>query len=483
MQHTGHYTISQQQSQAFAELSGDYNPLHVDAVYARRLQFGRPVIHGIHHLLSAWNAVDTSSLFPDNASNIWLSKLTASFPNPVRWGQMIEYRAELFPEQHAAVISAFCEDQKILALKLQFSEGYELPQYSLLPTCPPKLESLNLDFPPKGHSGQCQLHLDQSRAAKLFPGLMRYMPPQQLAQIIACTRIVGMQCPGLNSIFSGIQLHFSSDFSGDNKDAVHYSVAYSDKRVNMVNIAVDSAGMKGKLNTFFRPAPVQQPTYTEISSIITDSRFANQRALVIGGSRGIGETTAKLLCAGGADVIITYNQGREEAEKVAKEINAGNGHCQIAAFDVNTVSTQSLIVFKEQLLPTHIYYFASPHITANRATAWNQALFDYFARFYLEAFSSLVALYAEHTSPTSNPVTYFYPSSVFVEKPEKGFAEYAVAKGAGEVLCKQLSVKYPHFTFLAPRLPRMSTDQTSSIIPIKCESVLDVMRGELNNVK
>ncbi|HNC74922.1 MAG TPA: MaoC/PaaZ C-terminal domain-containing protein, partial [Elusimicrobiota bacterium] len=36
---------------AFARLSGDANPLHVDPAAARRLLFGRAVVHGVHGVL------------------------------------------------------------------------------------------------------------------------------------------------------------------------------------------------------------------------------------------------------------------------------------------------------------------------------------------------------------------------------------------------------------------------------------------------
>ena len=36
---------------AFAELSGDFNPLHMDPILARRLLFGMQVVHGLHTLL------------------------------------------------------------------------------------------------------------------------------------------------------------------------------------------------------------------------------------------------------------------------------------------------------------------------------------------------------------------------------------------------------------------------------------------------
>src|SRR5690606_25711532 len=198
-------------------------------------------------------------------------------------------------------------------------------------------------FPLTHDSGQCQLYLDQSLGKQLFPNLMRYVSPQQLAQIIACTRIVGMKCPGLSSIFAGIRLNFNADIagSGGGEDEIRFSVTYRDERVKMLKIDVEGKGMKGMLDTFLRPAPVKQPSYAEVCATVTGSRFATQRALVVGGSRGVGEITAKLLSAGGADVIITYHQGLEEAENVTKEIIDGGGRCRAVSLDTNALSEES----------------------------------------------------------------------------------------------------------------------------------------------
>src|ERR1017187_2103326 len=50
----------------FAAVSGDCNPMHVDALMARRTQAGAPVVHGIHLLL--WALDSLAAVQPDLAS-------------------------------------------------------------------------------------------------------------------------------------------------------------------------------------------------------------------------------------------------------------------------------------------------------------------------------------------------------------------------------------------------------------------------------
>jgi 3-oxoacyl-[acyl-carrier protein] reductase len=59
-----------------------------------------------------------------------------------------------------------------------------------------------------------------------------------------------------------------------------------------------------------------------------------RRALITGGSGGIGAAIARKLAAAGCDVLVHANSNIERAEKVAVEIRAGGGRARALAFDV-----------------------------------------------------------------------------------------------------------------------------------------------------
>ena len=48
--------------QWFGNLSGDVNPVHMDAGAARRTMFGRPIVHGMHQTLRTLDALASAGL-------------------------------------------------------------------------------------------------------------------------------------------------------------------------------------------------------------------------------------------------------------------------------------------------------------------------------------------------------------------------------------------------------------------------------------
>jgi glucose 1-dehydrogenase len=60
-----------------------------------------------------------------------------------------------------------------------------------------------------------------------------------------------------------------------------------------------------------------------------------QKALVRGGSSGIGEALARYLAASGAAVAINYHSEAESAQKIVDDIKAANGEAYAIQADVS----------------------------------------------------------------------------------------------------------------------------------------------------
>jgi NAD(P)-dependent dehydrogenase (short-subunit alcohol dehydrogenase family) len=218
--------------------------------------------------------------------------------------------------------------------------------------------------------------------------------------------------------------------------------------------------MAGSIKAFVRPQPQQQAQYLSLKHLIEANEFTGQRALVVGGSRGLGEVAAKILCSGGAQVKITYYQGKDDADRIVDEITSNGGAAGSFHLDVLNPGLNFSEAGLNGWNPTHLYYFATPFISAALKGAFSPALFTKFCNCYVAGF-----LHTVQPLQRRGLRNIFYPSTVFIDDPPANMGEYAAAKMAGEMVCRFLQKNYAGMTIHVPRLPRMATDQTVSLWP------------------
>ncbi|MBT3764397.1 MAG: SDR family oxidoreductase [Rhodospirillales bacterium] len=79
------HTISQDDLNTFAALTGDFNPIHIDAEYARTTSFGKPIVHGM--LTSSFISTMIGMLLPGRGA-LWMEQ-TLKFTRPAFVGDSI----------------------------------------------------------------------------------------------------------------------------------------------------------------------------------------------------------------------------------------------------------------------------------------------------------------------------------------------------------------------------------------------------------
>ena len=310
-----------------------------------------------------------------------------------------------------------------------------------------------------------------------FPAAAVWLGGGRLTALTCCSRLVGMVCPGLHSIFNRLDVDFIDD--RDPWEGLQFCVTNVDLRFRNVRMAVRGRGISGILVATARRPPTSQPSMSEIAGSIEAGSFAGAKALVVGGSRGLGELTGKILAAGGADVLITYATGRADfGDRVAAEVVAWGRNCE--AFQYDALRPAALQLADRINSVTHCYYFATPAIFRPSGCAFTRDRFHEFLRFYVDGFYDLcAALRAQAKSGTR----VFYPSSVAVRDRPLGMTEYAMAKAAGEVLCDEINQSFTRIGIVHSRLPRVATDQTTSLLSGEVNAAIDVMLPLIERVQ
>ena len=338
---------------------------------------------------------------------------------------------------------------------------------------PAPAEARDLSFDAMaGMSGRLAFASPPDAIAAMFPAASGWLGQRRVAALGATTLLVGMVCPGLHSIYAGLTAETCDEPVPE--DRLSFRVTATEPRFRSARMAVAGGGLAGEVQGYLRTAPTPQASVRDLADVVEPGEFSGATALIIGGSRGLGEVAAKLLAAGGARVAISYRVGAAEAEAVAQEIRSAGGACETLAYDVSLPAEPQLAGLGAA--PTHAYYFATPTIYRAQAALFARARLDAFLNVYVEGFLNL----AEALRARRRDVSLFYPSSVFVAERPRGMLEYAMAKAAGETLCAEMNQAWPPLHVTVDRLPRLRTDQTASVIgaspPSPADRLLTVVR-------
>ena len=113
-------SFTQEYQRRFAALSGDFNPMHVDAIAARRTLFGVPVVHGVH--LLCW-ALD-SWLGSRGPAKTALERLTANFTRGVLVGEAASVAVGQDEEEFALRVQSGQSDRASIQGKLGAALDY-----------------------------------------------------------------------------------------------------------------------------------------------------------------------------------------------------------------------------------------------------------------------------------------------------------------------------------------------------------------------
>ncbi|MEX0729868.1 MAG: SDR family oxidoreductase [Aquisalimonadaceae bacterium] len=347
---------------AFAALTGDRSSLHVDDAVARRSRYRRRVAHGMLPLASL-----AMIQLEHPQGHIRFQRLKGRFLRPLWPGEQVSMRIEIAPaEGDLRTFSATLVKLSDASILTRVTGAYRVVS---APGAPSRAESAA-----SGFCDETLVELDQGMDALegrreslrwrphdaaltafaveiLGPmGVELAVPPcPNLIATLMMSPLVGMRLPGRRATFLSFDLAFKSDISMATGCEITGTVTHRQPAADLMKADVEvrdgvDTVATGALETLVNPPPSRMPSCAELSASALDLGLTGKVAVVVGGSRGIGETTAKLLALLGARVTLTYFRGRNDAERIVAEIREHGGVADCALCDVRDETQVSALM-------------------------------------------------------------------------------------------------------------------------------------------
>lgn len=427
---------------AFAAASHDVSPLHVDAEYARRTSFGRPVVHGVRALLGAMSFVA-----PRGEA---LAKITADFQGPVF--EDVPCTVSIDDKGAKVKVSVHDGTRLLMRATLVFAAGTPA---ELAPSTAARPRTIARgDVVEVGPAVNGLYAPERAGVDALVDRLglrARGIASGHVAAMMAGSYVVGMERPGEQALFSRLQLSFGNAAPA----AIRADVTSFDDRFQMIEMEVELCGAKGEIRALVRPRPLEIDAARIEAAIGTSAPLAGRTAVVIGAGRGLGAAIALALAKAGARVVGTYAAAKESADRLAAldarlslvQADASSGESAARIGDALGDAPIDLIVLSASppVLPLGVSRATSDRVRAFVDSSLAMALVP------------LVGLGAR----LAKGAAIVGISSTYATEPPEDFAHYAAAKGALEGLLRGFA-KDRGAPLVIVRPPRVLTDMTNT---------------------
>lgn len=431
--------INERLQYEFAELSGDFNPLHVDQEFSRRSVYGAPVVHGVHLLLAALEQIGF-----DSTQRITF--LEAEFRSAVLVGEPFSVEITSVNSMRKILLTSKKRVCAVFQIRTEQTTPIEPPPNNAYDSAK-CAESIGLDDALLVQGVDTGV-VSAMSIKRFFPNLSQHLIHSDIDLLLMMTRTIGMKCPGSRALFRSFNWTL---IPKHNQDAKTYRVSKIDRRFDLVEIEFMANSVVAKALAKVRQAPVHQPSSEFIQSFVSTNEFIGVRSLVIGGSRGLGELAVRILSCGGADVLFTYFKGESDSKKLASSLR-GNVNCRFFdARNPDEIAIKDFLSFR----PTHLFYFATPTIQRQFAKEFNESLYQDFRIIFLDGFRTLCTRLSLSSA--------LFPSTTFIDTREPGFDEYIQAKLDGEEFCETFR-QGSNVAVYCDRLPPLVTDQTTELL-------------------
>ncbi len=325
--------------EAFAALSGDRNALHLDAAFARRSRYRERVAHG---MLATAHLARLTNHFPGRA--LRFRRLEGRFEAPIPLPTTLALEVELDSRGFEARWTTG-EGRLVLTAAGEFDlvaapVGVGRGDGCLLAAPIEELDRQAADL--ENAREVLELSVDEAGfdALRRLTGLEPAVPVcPNLAATLMLSTLVGMRLPGRHATFTRFALVFERDLEPGQPVLLEGSVskvsAASETLIAAVRIEQGGAALAtGEIRALVNPPPRQMLSAAEIAREHTGLGLEGKTVIVIGASRGIGETAAKLFAMHGAVVVVHYFRGLEDARAIVADIEAAGGRALALGADI-----------------------------------------------------------------------------------------------------------------------------------------------------